>query len=372
MTVPEVVLHIGQPKTGTTSLQNLLAQQRASLCEAGALYPDLGQGNQWLAMGELLLQDPEARRRMPTGLRKHLTELLAGLDGQFDQLARQCKEFRGSRVIISAENLVYAGRYTIDRLSDVFGSGQAVKVVITTRPVSDLLGSAYQQLARIQAVDDFETWVRAAVGELLAGHADSTIAWARVDVLRGNWTRPGWRTTIVDMNGHPSTTNAQLWQHIVPNLPCPQLAAVDNRSYPAALVTANQAYIRRHPELSVARLEALQRRAFGTHLREPDYGTLGRFQIRPEVKALLDRAFPQGGSTAVAASHVEDLQRRLRSSEALTCVDLAPGVSGLDWAGKVAGLTAVLERADTPTLARRSVRRVRKGFRSLRRVVEVE
>ncbi len=39
-----VILHIGQSKTGTTSLQSFLASNRASLAKAGVLYPDVYRG----------------------------------------------------------------------------------------------------------------------------------------------------------------------------------------------------------------------------------------------------------------------------------------------------------------------------------------
>lgn len=372
MSLPDVVLHIGQPKTGTTTFQNLLAQHRDRFCEVGVLYPDLGQVNQWLVMGELLLQDPETQVRLPTGLRDHLTELLAGRDGQFDRLARQCREFSGARIIISAENLVYAGEHTVERLYDVFGSTRAVNVVVTTKPVSMLLGSSYQQLARTQAVDDFDTWVRTALDELMTSPGHSSMGWLRTDLLRRHWTRPGWQTTLVDMSGRPETSTAKLWQQVVPRVSCPALAALDNRSYPAAIVAANQVFIRRHPDVTVSRFQDLQRRAFAGHLRDPDYGALGRFTLRPDVRSLLDRAFPQTGDDEMASRDVEELRQRLASSEPLTEVELAPGVSHRDWAKKVAGLASLLDREHKPLLAQRTARRVRTGLRSLHKAVEVE
>lgn len=371
-TMPDVVLHIGQPKTGTTTFQNLLARNRDRLRESGILYPDLGQANQWLAMGEVLLKDPEAQLRFPAGLRNHLAELLAGAEDQFDRLERQCRDFSGSRIIISAENLVYAGEHTVERLCDVFGSTCAVNVVVTTKPVSRLLGSAYQQLARTQAVDDFDTWVRTALGELMTCPDRSSMGWARTDVLRRHWTRPGWKTTLVDMSGGPDTSTATLWRQIVPQISCPDLPALDNRSYPAAVVAANQVFIRRHPDLSVSRFQELQRRAFAAHLRDPDYGELGRFTLQPDVESLLDRAFPHNGVEEIPAHEVEKLQQRLASSEPVTEVELAPGESQRDWAKKVAGLTTLLDREHKPLLTQRTARRVRAGLRSLHRALEVE
>jgi hypothetical protein len=369
MTLPDVVLHIGQPKTGTTTFQNVLAQDRRRLRETGILYPDLGQANQWLAMGEILLADPDAQTRLPAGLRSHLTELLAGVDGQFARLAQQCRDFAGSRIVISAENLVYAGAHTVDRLYDAFGPTRSVTVVVTTKPVSALLGSGYQQLARTQAVADFDDWVRTAIDELLTHPESSTVGWARTDVLRKDWTRPGWRTTLVDMSGHPQSTTTTLWRLVIPQLPCPDLADVDNRSYPAALVAANQAFIRRHPHLTVARFQQIQREAFAAHLRDPDYGALGRFSLLPDVAALLDRAFPHAEGGEVDDHAVDELQQRLRSTEPLTRVDLAPETSQRDFLAAVATLTTLLRRVHKPLLTRRTVRRVRTGLQSLRGVV---
>lgn len=358
MTAPEVVLHIGQPKTGTTTFQSLLARNRSRLADAGVLYPDIGEVNQWLAMADVLRHDPEAGARRPAGLQRHLDEIAGGLDGQFARLAEQCRDASASRIIISAENLVYAGDYTISRLRRLLQNARSVNVVITTRSASSLLSSAYQQLARIQAVADFDGWLRVTLDAFLANPDRSAVGWVWPDSLQRRWTQPGWHSTIVDMNGRPEMTTAKLWQLVVPSLPCPDLLDVENRGYPAALTAATQAFVRRHPHLTVARLQGIERRAFAESLRDPDYGALGRFTLKPDVASLVDGA------------DFEQLQERLRAPEPLTYVELASGVSQRDWLKQVKIHASLLNEALRAPLARRVVGRVGAHLRSMRRVAQ--
>jgi hypothetical protein len=131
--VNELALHVGLMKSGTTSVQRALYTNRARLTDAGVDYVDLGQYNQMLWFAELLAQDPYARSRFPSGLRRHLHEMEPSTSGMWRRLVDAVADSTMPRVVLSAENLVYAGPTTLERLAAAF-SMRRLRVVITHRP----------------------------------------------------------------------------------------------------------------------------------------------------------------------------------------------------------------------------------------------
>jgi hypothetical protein len=105
-------------------------------------------------------------------------------------------------------------------------------------------------------------------------------------------------------------------------------------------------------------LQEIERRAFAASLREPDYGALGRFKLKPDVASLVDGPDP------------EQLQQRLKRAEPLGYVELASGVSEREWQKHVKVQTSLLDQTYRAPLTRRTARLVRTHLRSLRRVVQ--
>lgn len=101
----EVILHIGQPKTGTTSLQRRLAVQRESLLEKGINYP------------KLAMNDFNHRCLSPAifGAKNYPPDIKYSLGGQGQNVVEQSKEqwkflrktFQQDRLILSGENFFY-------------------------------------------------------------------------------------------------------------------------------------------------------------------------------------------------------------------------------------------------------------------------
>jgi hypothetical protein len=86
------VIHIGTPRTGTTSLQTVLCAYREDLAAAGVLYPDLTPRSASSAphlshqyLGEAL--DGRRPRREQTELLDRLDEVLAGTDAEIVMLS---------------------------------------------------------------------------------------------------------------------------------------------------------------------------------------------------------------------------------------------------------------------------------------------
>jgi hypothetical protein len=125
-----VLVHVGMFKTGTTALQNRLAQARPQLAAHGVLYPGVSEAHH---------RPAQAFRRVP------------GSSGSvpdpehWDRLCEEVKQAPG-RVVVSSEFLAQADAPLRGTLVEQFG-GERVHVVIGVRnPASHVLSSWQQTL----------------------------------------------------------------------------------------------------------------------------------------------------------------------------------------------------------------------------------
>jgi hypothetical protein len=130
------ILHIGWPRTGTTSLQSVLDRRRSELQEQGILYPDLALSiapyQHWSHqhLGEAL--DGRRPRRERSELLGRLDSLLAGA--------------RADVVLISYEGFSQMRRpgRTVECLRRAFAArGYAPEILVTVKPQDALLNSLY-------------------------------------------------------------------------------------------------------------------------------------------------------------------------------------------------------------------------------------
>lgn len=133
-------LHIGHMKTGTTSLQNLLASKRGELAKSGIEYP---QGGSRLGYqhGEMLAR--------------------AARQGQFDELEETLQHHRDTPILIlSGETLsnvpVGAGRQLCKWLS----KRRRLRVIYTIRDWTSYFPSRYQQNIKMGDGWNFEEFIQ--------------------------------------------------------------------------------------------------------------------------------------------------------------------------------------------------------------------
>ena len=96
-----LVLHIGHPKTGTTSLQFALRGNMMLLNKYGIHYPDSGVDHKHASAAPFLLgsENPALRRRMnATG-----PELVAKSEKVWRRIVRDCKKRHPSAIVLSGE-----------------------------------------------------------------------------------------------------------------------------------------------------------------------------------------------------------------------------------------------------------------------------
>jgi hypothetical protein len=129
--MPEVFLHIGLPKTGTTSIQAAMDASVESLARAGILVPAGGHRGQRVAVYDLF------GNRTPGGDDRETP-------GAFAALMAEARSTTLERVLISEEDLGVARPRHVRRLVHSL-PGCRVHVVIGVRDLARTLTSAWQQ-----------------------------------------------------------------------------------------------------------------------------------------------------------------------------------------------------------------------------------
>jgi hypothetical protein len=175
----EVFLHVGLPKTGTTTIQAALDASVASLAAEGVLVAGGSHRVQRLAVYDLLGQRvPGEQRGVVAGsLRRLLDETAA---------------YPGRSVVLSEEELALARPRHVRRLVRGLGGRPAV-VVIGVRDLARTLVSAWQQSVVNGSTTRWGEFVGSARGEAAAPPSEGVSFWLRHDLLR---VVDAWSTAV--------------------------------------------------------------------------------------------------------------------------------------------------------------------------------
>lgn len=164
----DVYLHIGLPKTGTTTIQMALERRVDALAEAGVLFP-IGRQEQRLAAFDLVGQ-------RVTGDERHVV-------GAFARLVEEMRDYRGRSIVFSDEELGLARprhvRKVVRSLRD-----HRLFVILTARDMARTVVSAWQQSVVMGKATSWEDYI-AAVRDLGAGDVSDALSfWLRHDLVR--------------------------------------------------------------------------------------------------------------------------------------------------------------------------------------------
>jgi hypothetical protein len=167
------LLHIGPAKTGTTSLQSGFHYNRDKLEPHGVHYA--GKGSQPRA----------AAGAIATGKR------IAGHRNGPEAWPRLAEEVAGStakRVVISSETFARAGDEGAKTVVDAFGADRT-HVVITMRPLVDMLSSSWQQYVQTGSTQTYERWLDSMLNreDTVSGTQPEFWRKTRIDVLARRW-----------------------------------------------------------------------------------------------------------------------------------------------------------------------------------------
>jgi hypothetical protein len=171
----EVYLHVGLPKTGTSYLQSLLWDSRATLREHGVLVPGDRRAAHNHAVWDLM-------GRRPRGADQPM------VPGSWQAVVSEVRGWSGTHAVLSEEFLAFARARQARRAVDAFSPAD-VHVVVTVRDLARVLVGAWQQ-----QLGKGHTWTweeyAAAVRDPESGPAGAGIAfWLRQDVAKvlDNW-----------------------------------------------------------------------------------------------------------------------------------------------------------------------------------------
>ena len=185
------LLHIGPAKTGTTSLQSGFHHNRAALQPHGVHYA--GRGSQPRA----------AAGAVATG--KRIAGHRHGPEA-WPRLVREVEDSTAKRVVISSETFARAGDEGAKEAIDAFGADRT-HVVITMRPLVDMLSSSWQQYVQVGSRKTYPAWLDEMLNSRDTVHGTQPEFWrkTRIDVLARRWgalVGPA-NVTVVSLGGAP-------------------------------------------------------------------------------------------------------------------------------------------------------------------------
>ena len=145
---PQVFLHVGAMKTGTTYLQHLMDDNRERLLDAGVLWPGDSWADQMLAAVDVMAATAGRPPRNPAAL------------GMWDRVSAQMREHTGRASVFSMEFLSYADEEQAARVVESFPDHD-VHVVLTVRDARYAVPAQWQTSCRMAGVVPLRRMVKA-------------------------------------------------------------------------------------------------------------------------------------------------------------------------------------------------------------------
>jgi hypothetical protein len=148
-----IYVHIGTPKTGTTTLQRFLCKNEKNLLDLGYLYPQSGRPSYYPIAHYNLAH---AMRFQEKIYAKHAGRW-EDLSSQFSDLHREIEQKKPSNVIVSSESFGKRSEY-IEKLQEEF-SRYDVKILVYLREQKDFLTSYYIESIKQGSSKNFEDFL---------------------------------------------------------------------------------------------------------------------------------------------------------------------------------------------------------------------
>jgi hypothetical protein len=154
MTGKQLILHVGFHKSGTSALQESLANQRDELHKAGVLYPSIGKkAHHRVAWG--LSQKPWGWKAKGAEKTPYKT---------FSRMASLINLSSAPKIILSSEFFAELEPEHLHKLASSIKNRQ-IKILFTLRPLAKLLSSSYQQYLKFGIKADYVQWLHSVLDE---------------------------------------------------------------------------------------------------------------------------------------------------------------------------------------------------------------
>lgn len=299
----KITLHIGQFKTGTTTIQQVLSDRAESLQAEGILYPRLGQStDHWLAVGGLFLRSSETLETTFDYKRRQVVANASRFENTWLEVRRQINAWSGD-VVLSCESLAMARPSLVEALREDFPASR-IAVVLGTRNPSKLIGSWYQETAKRTRVVSFDDFVVNLLEGLLT-QIPGPYDWMSVERVRGVWCQEGIEFRQV---GDGRTDIASVIREVLSDvgLEMAEAPPASNLAMSRCAVVAWQEYLDRRRPTSMRLANTVRSRAFSSSVSATDQIVGGSFVLAPELAALVDEAFsPTAGESGAALAELQ-------------------------------------------------------------------
>lgn len=177
-----VFVHIGLGKTGTSTLQRALTEQKAALAELGIEVPGTRHQETRRAVYDLM------GRRIGGSDRRDNSKVT----GAWKPFAESISTSQVPTVVFSEEMLALARPRVVKRLVDSLAPRRVV-VVVTVRDLGRVLGSYWQQMVMMGRTESLAEFLKA-VRDPEAGPASAGVGfWMRQDLIR---TLNAWEAAV--------------------------------------------------------------------------------------------------------------------------------------------------------------------------------
>lgn len=167
---PQVYLHIGTPKSGTTYLQNVLWRNRGRLREQGVLYP--GDTRHAHVQATFDLRETSFGGRPNPANR-----------GAWDRMVGAVRAWRRGPAIISQELLSQALPHHVERALASLDFAD-VHIVLTVRDLARQLPAAWQETVKNRSMQPYEEFLTALQGPPSSWSGPVKAFWQTQDVAR--------------------------------------------------------------------------------------------------------------------------------------------------------------------------------------------
>jgi hypothetical protein len=212
-----LLVHIGPPKTGTSSVQFAFDAARTAIKAQGVHYAGRGPQPSEAVLAAAGLASDRATTPPPIGL--------------WRSLLRDINGAREPRVVVSSEFFADAEPAAVRRIVDDLGL-ERIHVVVTLRPLARIIASQWQQFVQSGLRTPLGPWLEAAFGDD-PGHVVSPVFWRRHrhDRLIARWADvvgPD-RMTVIVLDDQDRDMVLRTFERML-GLRAGTLEAVDERS----------------------------------------------------------------------------------------------------------------------------------------------
>jgi hypothetical protein len=324
---PTVFLHIGEPKTGTTFLQQVMWRNRGELAGQGVVLPGHHPQDHFRASQDL------------RGIQKLPSDPAGSWTGEWEILARQARQAPRAAVI-SHELFCAADEAEAERAVASLQPAD-VHVVLTVRDMATLLPAEWQETVKHRNTRGWEDWLGDVIDqESVSPDRRQWWFWRVHDTLAilGIWARhvPPANVHVITIPPQDSGT-ALLWQRFASLLGADPGAADTSRARPNA-------------SLGLAEIEFLRRLNEALPEEVPDWFYMWNVKESVAHQALAAR--PRGARLTLPAS------RDAWAQEQAKVLMAGLGESGYDIVGSLDDLTPRLSSGSAVSSAAKPTEQV--------------